>query len=728
MFECRACLSRTLRAIAGDALNARSIGRTRPPNLTPRRTTPPIRRAASTSAATKNTSVLQTSNGDDFGDGDSVDTADATAEKRLARKGEKALRTELQYLSDPLKLAEHVHYTLRCRKPEKALNLCRLASKERQVIVSWNHCVDWYMTNNQPDEAIKIYNEMKKRAQFPDSYTYVLLLRGLARQGNHPAMGKRASVVKAMTIYNSMMAPNSRVKPSIYHTNAALRVCSEALDMDALWTVAARLPSHGHGAPDHMTYCILLNAIRHGAFGDTPIGATLDQISGRRQEAVNQGRRIWQEVIKKWRAGEVHIDEELVCAMGRLLLISKRAQDWDDLFNLVHQTMKIERQIAPIGSKTRHLEHVPQEHDYSTEEPEPAEDAEGYQDAPSVKAFNPVAPLPPDTSKGKKASSLAYVTPGNPTLSMLISACTELRTPKTANAYWSLLTKVDGPYQLEVDRDNFHALLRLLGKSRSSAKAIEILKSMPDNGVKPLNSTFRIAMSTCMRDKNNHNALQHARAVVDEMEKQYANPDMHTLTQYLNLALNTSDGPKIVSALDRLNPIVEKLRSKISGGRHKPRSAQADIRDKGETMDLFQAMVGAIDTLLHRGFVPSEDLGRWRGQRAALTKLIGLMKGKLGEQVTNIEEQREAQAVAKEKRAARRENGLNLSKTEFALRKARWQEQKAKRQEIVRQRAIESRREHGQRPVEGLRDWKVQQARSDEKAFADSPMDLAMSG
>ena len=568
MFECAACVQRCIRAIAGDTFQAHTRIFSRPP-LTPRYSNQTTRRLASTAVATKrNGSNSRLAEGKQPVNKDAEDNGEnGKKETRLTTNEEKALRTELRYLEDPLKLAQHVHYTLRCNKPEKALDLCRLASKDQQVIVSWNHVVDWHMTRGKINEGIKIYNEMKKRAQFPDAYTYTLLLRGLAKPHHHGQPVREENVPKAVSIYNSLSSPTSRVRPSIYHTNAVLTVCAGALDMDALWGIVAQLPSSGAGAADHMTYAIILNGIRHGAFGQNP-DSYVEQIAGRRQKALQEGRGVWQEVVRRWRGGEVVVDEELVCAMGRLLLFSKSMQDWDDVLSLVQQTMKIERLIPPIGSPDRNIEHVPQDHEeIKASEPSPDEDSEGYRDSPAAKAFNAVTPLAPDPSKPKRPTTLAYAQPGNPTLSLLIGTCTLLRTPKTATAYWDLLTNPSGPYALKPDLPNFHAQLRLLGKNRASAQAVKLLtETMPLANVTPKNQTFRIAMSVCVRDKNNPNTLSHARSIVAVMEKVSADPDIHTLIQYLQLALRTDSGPKIVATLDRLDSIIHNLKSRVTYG------------------------------------------------------------------------------------------------------------------------------------------------------------------
>lgn len=695
MLECRACVLRCIRAIAGDTVQTQHVRQTRL-LLTPSLTRP-IRRAASTALATKQDGIAELEKSSAF-----------PKSGKLSNYKERDLKVELKYLGDPVKLAEHVHYTLRCNKPEKALDLCRLASKQEEVIVSWNHCVDWYMSQGKIDDAIKIYNEMKKRAQFPDSYTYIHLLRGLARPHHHGQPVREANVARAVSIYNSLSAPNSRVKPSILHTNAVLKVCSEALDMDALWGIAGKLPKSGPGAPDHITYAILLNAIRHGAFGKDPDNTIVEKISAMKTAAVQDGRRIWQEIVGKWRAGEIHIDEELVCAMGRLLLISSRMQDWDDVLNLVQQTMNIERQIPPLGDPNRNTEHVPQISDAPEAEPE-AEDSEGYKDTPAVKAFKSVGPLAPDSAHPKRPTSLSWVKPDNSTLNMLIGACTLMRTPKTASAYWDLLTS--DPYGLKPDIANFHALFRLLNKSRASARAVSILKEgMSAASVRPKNQTFRMVMSICLRDKKNPHTLDHARTVIDVMEASSSDPDVHTLSQYLQLALLTDNGAKIVAALDRLDSIVHNLKSRISYGADETNlSPEEHALDKEEGVRFLQTMVGAIDILLHRGLVPREEYSHWHGRRGQLTQFIGRASNNLERQKTRLDREKATRAKAKindedeqgehsrthfEYQTRKPENGgrrkaeIRMSKTEWTVKTMKWRAAKERRREEERIRVV----------------------------------------
>jgi len=70
------------------------------------------------------------------------------------------LRTEMKYLQDPYKLADHVAYVLSTGADEKALALIRLATRGLAVTVSWNHVINHYMQMGHTKKALDIYNEV----------------------------------------------------------------------------------------------------------------------------------------------------------------------------------------------------------------------------------------------------------------------------------------------------------------------------------------------------------------------------------------------------------------------------------------------------------------------------------------------------------------------------------------------------------------------------------------
>lgn len=670
MFECRACLLRCMRAIAGDAAPARPLQR--PLALTPRLQSRPSRRLASTAAAEAAQDI-----DDPLVEGANLPVVDTTPSgqqrKGITVQNRKALEKELVWLKDPFKLTEHIKFTLRNNDPDKALDLCRIASKSMDCVVSWNTIVDFYMQRYNINDAMKVYNEMKKRAQFPDSYTYVLLLRGLARRWKVGDPVKAENATKAVSIYNSMNTPSSRVKPAIIHTNAALKVCADALDLDAMWGIAGQLPEKGPGAPDHLTYTIILTAIRYGAYGNNPDDLPLEQLAKRRQKAVNEGKRIWLDVIKKWRAGDIHIDEDLVCAMGRLLVTSKSLHDWDNVLDLVKQTMKIDRLIPSIGDPARKTEHVPQDPEElaQAKAQEQEADEEGYIDSPAMNAFkstNTVASVPDPDKPFSDRSSLTWVAPGNKTLSTIIEACLQMRTPRTASAYWDLLT--NPPYSIQPDIPNFDSQLRLLSTNRSSTRIARLIsEDLSAAGLVPKNSTLRIAMKGCQRDMKNPRALENATTIIDAMEASCPDPDVQTLNEYLSLALTTNDGPKIIAAINRLDPIVHNLRSRITYGPDLPVSKAANLKETKAALTFLQTLVGTIDTLLHRSLVPEGEYQIWHARRADLTHFIGRSQARIWRREDRDADLQEGESKRREK------NKVRMSKAQWELKKMKWNSQ-----------------------------------------------------
>ena len=70
------------------------------------------------------------------------------------------LRLELRWLKDPVALADHSVKLLRKDDHVKALDLVRLASRDVECTVSWNHIIDYEMSKARVNNAIKLYNEV----------------------------------------------------------------------------------------------------------------------------------------------------------------------------------------------------------------------------------------------------------------------------------------------------------------------------------------------------------------------------------------------------------------------------------------------------------------------------------------------------------------------------------------------------------------------------------------
>lgn len=84
----------------------------------------------------------------------------ANTEKRTPEKLKRAVKKELQLTTDPFHIAENVHKKLKENDFEKALMLAREASKDKQVVVSWNHLIEHQFAHQKLGAAIKLYNEV----------------------------------------------------------------------------------------------------------------------------------------------------------------------------------------------------------------------------------------------------------------------------------------------------------------------------------------------------------------------------------------------------------------------------------------------------------------------------------------------------------------------------------------------------------------------------------------
>ena len=59
-----------------------------------------------------------------------------------------------------MRLADHTVRLLRGNDFLKALEIVRLASKNVECTVSWNHLIDYEMSKARVNNALKLYNEV----------------------------------------------------------------------------------------------------------------------------------------------------------------------------------------------------------------------------------------------------------------------------------------------------------------------------------------------------------------------------------------------------------------------------------------------------------------------------------------------------------------------------------------------------------------------------------------
>ncbi|KAF1812980.1 hypothetical protein P152DRAFT_513983 [Eremomyces bilateralis CBS 781.70] len=535
----------------------------------------------------------------------------------------KSLEAELRWLKDPVRLADHVQRLLLLSEVSKATEMIHLASKTQKCTVPWNLLLDHLMRSGKVNEAMKTFNDMKKRAQAPDSYTFTTLLRGLARYADKvPTAPSRA-----VALFHSMSAPNSRVEPMTMHANAALSVCARGNAADELWGIISRLPEHGPCAPDHITYSIVLTFLHDQVLADNELKDFANSQFLKRveegnekmrqvEEAVLRGRRIWAIVRDKWMNGDIVVEEGLVCAMGRLLLLSNDVANVRDIFVLAEQTMGIPNiskkkeegavSLLPAGSsgtrpgvdgvdKTDKLEE--HEHGESDRKAGISLDVPSLDpsEGPRENEFTLIPQLvsgqnalvPNDSAVSTRTPNrrptrhvpISYVKLGNNTLSLLLEACLKLRLKVIASEYFSLLTSKSGPGwdTLLPDEAAMDMLLRVFRATRSSQETVHALEvDFPAAGIKPTRSSYLIALSACARRlKNLSGAFRDADNIVRMMFEQSIH-DPKCLSVYVTTAQKAHGRVENMAAIHRLLQAVEPLRGYVLGHKHARHYSQAD--------------------------------------------------------------------------------------------------------------------------------------------------------
>jgi hypothetical protein len=465
--------------------------------------------------------------------------------------------------------------------------------------------------------------QMKKRAQFPDSYTYTIVLRGLSINAH-----QSGALSHAISVYHSMSAPNARVTPTIIHTNAVLRVCARAMDMDALWGIAAKIPESGPGAANAITYTTILNAIRQSLLVDAPKGEMEQEVAARRERGVVEGRRIWEDIIRKWRNADMIVEEELVCAMGRLLLIGSRPRDWDDVLSLVEQTMDIPRLVPRLGSTARQEAGVPRlRSPHTRAEYKFDDDHLGPNKSPA--RGDEFLALTTHGVGSRSSNQLTFATPGNNTLSIIQEACQKVVANKAADEYWNMLTD-PVTYNISPDVRNLDQRLRLLRQNRASAAAVRTLKEdFLAKGHMPRTGTFRIAMSTCVRDKNNHNSLRHANEILHLMSTTLPDVDAKAVSMYAELALTfpLAKGEDLVEALTYLHFITKNIRLQLGvGGERVHGNGVGAVYLTGDNrqdaISALRKIYAVYDRLLLSNLIPEERKALFKPERARLSAFI----------------------------------------------------------------------------------------------------------
>ncbi|KAK6526912.1 hypothetical protein TWF281_010108 [Arthrobotrys megalospora] len=482
------------------------------------------------------------------------------------------------------------------------------------LVVAWNHVVEWKLKRGNIQAGMRMYNEMKKRGVKPDSYTYLRLLNGLADN----AATMPSALGRALTVYYSLTAPSSDVKASIMHTNAALKVCAQAKDVDAMWDIAERIPDKGRGQADTLTFTTLLNGIRNSIDGDS-----LDR-------SITEGRELWENILLKWQAGELEMDEGLGCAMARLLLKSVKAEDWDEVLSLCHDVFGVPRLIPKIGTKARKLLPIRDKGKKESLEEEDMDEVkmgmqgmtadlkgrigdaitavgakgrrdeveEGFAEEVEVEegegTDEPILGLNPSKMDNTTALITSQIPAAKPAirnngLSVILETCLSLRAYDTAANYWDLITE---SYNVLPDRDNYHNRMRCLSMQGDSAACLAVVEEMIKKGVELNQHLFFIAMNGCRRNKKVA-GFNDAFRLLDLMQREAIDITSKVLIAFIRAATVTEDVGAMRQAWMKIGPGLFNIHKLID-------PKDKSIEKIGKDLECCQEMVSLSDAILSR--------------------------------------------------------------------------------------------------------------------------------
>ncbi|KAK7398338.1 hypothetical protein QQX98_012293 [Neonectria punicea] len=528
-------------------------------------------------------------------DADAVDPEEPTvAAKRAKEKLERAVKKNLPYLDDPWKLGQYVNDALAKDRYDEALLLTQKASNKDQVVVSWNHLINYLLEKQQLRNAVKLYNEMKKRAQLPNMQTYTIMFRGFSKS-QHPKL----AVSEAIRHYQILLK-DSRLEPNSIHLNAVLNVCGRAGDLESMFSISDTI-NESTRAADSFTYTTIINALRFNlldAVKDLPEEQKNDNIT----KAIGRAKTIWEEAIAKWRQGRLVIDEELVCALGRLLIMAPDRIQKREVLDLIEETMNI-----PNISKAEIVSAA----DFRTK---------GLARANS-----------------KLAQRMSWVKPNRNTLALVLTTLSSSKLTTCGIKYWNILVREHG---IQPDMDNWMRMFGMLKVAKASAHACDILEIVPDEYINAKN--YQIAMETCVRDNINQNAVKNASKALDSMGKRLKVPDPHTMRLFLRVSLvshyqlrarsekgdmigaKRDYGIQITDALTRLWEPYRKLHHHYFDV-VKPKDDKAQgilYNNKREVIALARIMYGAFNKVIQQGMLPDADLQKIRPIGARINREI----------------------------------------------------------------------------------------------------------
>ncbi|RDA93371.1 hypothetical protein CP533_0338 [Ophiocordyceps camponoti-saundersi (nom. inval.)] len=517
-----------------------------------------------------------------------VNSLAKTAQARLGR----IVKKHLAHMKDPWKIGKYVESALADSRFDEALLLTQTVSQDHPVVVSWNHLIAYQMKKKRFNQAIKLFNDMKKRGQLPSVATYSIIFNGCA-ESDHP----KEALAEAFKHYQYLLNC-TRLRANTIHLNCMLKLCSNAGDIESLFLVAESI-NDTHRFPDSLTYGTILNALRLDASKRVE-GLTAEQVAVNQQKAVDRAKSIWVEVLQKWKNGRLVMTEQLVCCMGRILLLDK-SNPRPDVLDLLQTTMNIPNLIKGT-------------------------DSDPFKDAAML---NIAAKLEP-----KKTT---HAIPGRNALGLVIAFLTSTKHTAVGIKYWNLMVR---HYGVIPDRDNWYHMLGMIKVAHASAHAADMLELLPSDYI--CNKPFKIAMETCVRDSANPNVFRNANRILDLMLRGPTLPDLHTLRLYLRVALIAhSDfrdmafnrgklafakrdyGHQIFTAVERVwGPYKRLCFHWFKVATRRPEGTDDVYNSQREVIALARAKYGAMNKLIEESLVPHTEIQNLRRRGAKINREI----------------------------------------------------------------------------------------------------------
>lgn len=279
---------------------------------------------------------------------------------------------------------------------------------------------------------------MKKRQHFPNAYTYTILLDGLSRLYERGGRDKLEKTVESLF-------KDRRLKPTIIHLNAVLKVCSQSKDLPLAYEMIERFREAGVDQQDVYTYDTLFLMVRNA------ISEKSDPWRRGEHKTVNEvvrahledAKNIWKDVEAYWRSGKLEVDYRLLSSY-----VSVLQKGTEDDFRLAMSTL------------------------------------EEFCDLP-----------PPASTDGSVADAVpkkgAIVKVNNSLFTTLLELAELIKDENLAEHYWQ--TAKAASYDA-LDAKTYEARLRSLINSRKPAKATALLDEMRNNGILLKASTIFLAL------------------------------------------------------------------------------------------------------------------------------------------------------------------------------------------------------------------------------------------